>query len=269
MESDWNMAGKEEGALENLEGEGEEQEAGREAVELKKKGKAENEVLRVELDKLRSDVDRISQELRSAVNELKKSIVDIRSAISEIENPFNLLRSVSSEEDLRKLDRKRLPPGVKSLVLGKPEAAPGEEKAPEEKLEEKPRLLEEKPELPPPAEPMIEEPQRQAPQFQPKSAYLDWVWSLLDSGLSADDVLQFAQACESTGYLPAQSSEHVYSLALACERVRLKGFTKSQMLLSMYRGAVTSGVGIGSDDLEKLISIAEGFLKKQMGERTG
>jgi hypothetical protein len=256
------MTVEEEDNLESVKVEGGGQEVERETVELQRKGKTENEVLRVELDKLRSDVDRISQELRSAVNELKKSIVDIRSAISEIENPFNLLRSVSSEEDLRKLEKKRLPPGVKSLVLGKPEAAPGEEKP-----EEKPRLLEEKPELPPPAEP-IEEAQRQAPQFQPKSAYLDWVWSLLDSGLSADDVLQFAQACESTGYLPAQSSEHVYSLALACERVRLKGFTKSQMLLSMYRGAVTSGVGIGSDDLEKLISIAEGLFKKRMRERS-
>jgi hypothetical protein len=250
------MVDKEEGAL-NVDDEG--HEAMEKTVKLERKGKAENDVLRVELDKLRSDVDRISQELKSAVNELKKSIVDIRSAISEIENPFNILRSVSSEEDLRKLEKKRLPPGVKSLVLGKPEMAPEEQKP-----EEKTRLFEEKPE-PPPTE-SIEESQRQAPQFQPKSAYLDWVWHLLESGLSSDDVLQFAQACEVTGYLPAQSSEHVYSLALACERVRLKGFTKSQMLLSIYRGALTSGVGIGSDDLEKLISIVEGFSKKRIGE---
>lgn len=247
------MAGKEDDALENLDGEGQE------AVELKKKGKAENDVLRVELDRLRSDVDRTSQELRLAVDDLRKSIVDIRSAISEIENPFNLLRSVSSEEDLRRLERERLPPGVKSLVLGKPEKA-----SEGEKPEEKPRLLE-RPELPPPAEPMIEEVQRRA-QFQLKSAYLEWIWSLLDSGLSADDILHFAQACESTGYLPLQSSEHVYSLALACEKVKSKGFKKKQMLMSMYRGALISGITLGSEDLEMILSIAEGRLKSVKAE---
>jgi hypothetical protein len=253
------MASKQD-SLGNLEEESEEQE--QEAAELQKNRKAGNDVLREEMDKLRSDVDKISQELRSAVDELKKSIVDIRSAIAEIENPFNLLRSVSSEEDLKKLEKKRLPPGVKSLVLGKSEKGAAPE---EEKPEQKPQLLEEeKPELPPLAEPEIEEPRQVQPQFQPKSAYLDWVWSLLDSGLSADDVLQFAQACESAGYLPVQSSEHIYSLALACEKVKSKGFNKSQMLLSMYRGAVTSGIRMGSEDFEKIISIAEGLLKKRV-----
>jgi hypothetical protein len=34
------------------------------------------------------------------------------------------------------------------------------------------------------------------------------------------------------------------------------------MLLSMYRGAVISGIGICSEDLEKLISMAEGRGKR-------
>jgi hypothetical protein len=260
------MANKGKNNLGDLEEESEKQEAPSEVEEGKK---TRNEVLRDEFDKLRSDVDKISQELKSTVNELKKSIVDIRSAVSEIENPFNLLRSISSEEDLKKLNRKRLPPGVKSLVLGKPEKGVAPE---EEKPEQKPPFLEEeKPETPLLAEPEIEEPK---PQVQPQLEmsrigpnYLDWVWSLLDSGLSADEVLQLAQAYEYMGYLPSQSSEHIYFLAVACERVRSKGFSKNRLLLNMYRVAVASGVRIGLDDVEKIISIAEGEGERK-AERT-
>jgi hypothetical protein len=252
--------------LGDMEEESEKQEEAPTKVQEEKKTR--NEVLRDEFDKLRSDVDKISQELKSTVNELKKSIVDIRSAVSEIENPFNLLRSISSEEDLKKLNRKRLPPGVKSLVLGKPEKAAAPE---EEKPEQRPPLLEEeKPETPLLAETEIEEPKLQVQALEMPtigSNYLDWVWSLLDSGLSADDVLQLAQAYEFMGYLPSQSSEHIYTLAVACEKVRSKGFTKNRMLLNMYRAAVTSGVKIGLDDVEKIISIAEGEGEKK-AERT-
>lgn len=259
------MANKEKNNLGDLEEESEKQEAPSEVQEGKK---TRNEVLRDEFEKLRSDVDKISQELKSTVNELKKSIVDIRSAVSEIENPFNLLRSISSEEDLKKLNRRRLPPGVKSLVLGKPEKGVAPE---EEKPEQKPPFLEEeKPETPLLAEREIEEPKPPAeapemPTIGPN--YLDWVWSLLDSGLSADDVLQLARAYEFMGYLPSQSSEHIYSLAVACERVRSKGFSKNRLLLNMYRVAVASGVKIGLDDVEKIISIAEGEGERK-AERT-
>ncbi len=58
------------------------------------------EVEKKEIEKIRSDVNKLPQELRTAVTDLKKSIVDIRSAVSEIENPFNLLRVISSEKDL-------------------------------------------------------------------------------------------------------------------------------------------------------------------------
>ncbi len=247
------MADKEKKNLGDLEEESEKQEAPFEVQEGKK---TRNEVLRDEFDKLRSDVDKISQELKSAVNELKKSIVDIRSAVSEIENPFNLLRVISSEEDLKKLNRKRLPPGVKSLVLGKAEKGVAPE---EEKPEQKPPFLEEeKPETTLLAEPEIEEPKPRLEMSSIGPNYLDWVWSLLDSGLSADEVFQLAQAYEYMGYLPSQSSKHIYSLAVACERVRSKGFSKNRMLLNMYRVAVTSGVRIGLDDVKKIISMAEG-----------
>ena len=68
-------------------------------------------------------------------------MLDIRSAVSEIENPFNLLRVITSEKDLEKIKGEKLPPGVKSIVIGKPEekprTKPSEEKLEEEKGEKK------------------------------------------------------------------------------------------------------------------------------------
>lgn len=251
---------KKDNKLEDMESEEEE------AVEQQAEKKAEEapEAPRKEMDKLRSDVDSMSQELKTAVTDLKKSIVDIRSAVSEIENPFNLLRVISSEKDLKKLNSKRLPSGVKSLTLGKPEERAGEEEKPEEPLPEEEKPLEQ-----PPAETEIEEAKPQI-QLQPKtrSGYLDWVWSLLDSGLSSNDILRFAQSYEFMGYLPAQSNEYIYSLAIACEKARSKGLAKAQLLLSMYKATVISGIKIGLEDVKELISIAEGKLKSR-AERTG
>jgi len=194
-----------------------------------------------------------------------------RSAVSEIENPFNLLRVISSEKDLKKLNSKRLPPGVKSLTLGKPEEKAPEEET-EEKPEEKPSPFEEEKQLeqPPAGTKREVPPPQQRPKAFPKAGqgYLDWIWSLLDSGLSSDDILQLARSYEFMGYLPANSSEYIHSLAKACEKVRLKGFSKSRMLLDMYKAAAISGIKIGLEDVKGLISIAEGRLKSNRVEKT-
>jgi len=234
----------------------------KEEVELH--AKAEKGVSRKEIEDLRSDVDKISSELNTAVTDLKKSVVDIRSAVSEIENPFNLLRVIQSEKDLKKLNSQRLPHGVKSLTLGKPEKKVPEEEKPEEKpspLEEE-RLLE--PQLEPKHEMEEPQPQLQLQDRLPKGAsdYLDWVWSLLDSGLSSDDILQLAKSYEFLGYLPEKSTECIYSLALAAEKMKSIGFKKNHMLLSMYRAASVSGIQIGLGDVNELISMAESKVRR-------
>jgi len=229
--------------------------------------KSEKGVSRKEIEDLRSEVDKISSDLNTAVTDLKKSVVDIRSAVSEIENPFNLLRVIQSEKDLKKLNSQRLPHGVKSLTLGKPDKKVPEE----EKPEEKPSLLEEERLLEPQLEPKpeMEETQPQLQDRLPKGAsdYLDWVWSLLDSGLSSDDILQLAKSYEFLGYLPEKSSECIYSLALAAEKMKSIGFKKNHMLLSMYRAASVSGIQIGLGDLNELISMAESKARRSI--RTG
>ena len=234
--------------------------------------KTEKGISRKEVDDLKSEVDKLSSELNTAIVDLNRSVVDIRSAVSEIENPFNLLRVIQSEKDLKKLNNQRMPPGVRSISIGKPEmSAPQEEKPQEEELEEKkaeekPVHFEEERPLEPQleAKPVIEEPppQLQAHLRKGASDYLDWVWSHLDSGLSPDDILQLAKSYEFLGYLPEKSSEYVYSLALAAEKMKSVGFKKNHMLLSMYRAAHISGIQIGIEDVDEVISMAESKVRR-------
>ncbi|MEM3578931.1 MAG: hypothetical protein QXL54_01750 [Candidatus Bathyarchaeia archaeon] len=248
-------------------------------IEEKEEGKEEG-LGREEIEKLKFNVNKLSEELNTAVAELKRSIIDIRSAVSEIENPFNLLRVITSEKDLKKLNHERLPPGVKSLALGKPE----------EKLEEK--AVEEK--APSPAAvPLLEgkelkakeageeeaefkaEEIREMEEHRPKverftrgTAYLDWVWSLLDVGFTPEDIRQLSHSYERLGFLPEGRSEQIYSLAVAAEKAKSKGLTRKRLLLNMYKASVISGMEIGVEDIKRLIAMAEGKkAKTKMAKR--
>jgi len=223
-------------------------------AEKAKPAAEEGNAERQEIEKLKFSVAKLSEELNTAVAELKKSIIDIRSAVSEIENPFNLLRVITSEKDLEKIKSEKLPPGVKSLYIGKPEGKT-EEKA-EEKEEKAPTPL---PTLTPmPAEvSKVEEKKpetvlkEELEEYRPKAerlprgtAYLNWVWSLLDAGFTPEDIRQLSQSYEDLGFLPEGCSGQIYSLAVAAEKARAKGLTKSKLLLNMYRASVISGIGL-------------------------
>lgn len=216
-----------------------------------------------ELSGLRGDVDELSGEVQTAVTDLRKSIIDIRSAVSEIENPFNLLRTISSEKDVERLEEERLPPGIKSLILGKPKEIASANK----------ELSSRRPELPAPTEVeakerLNREVQSLSPLKPPKaSGYLDWIWDLLDSGLTADNIQQLACSCELMKYLPEQTNEFIYALAVTAEKVRSIGFTKGHLLLYLYKAAAISKINIGSEDVEALIAITEDQLKRLKSER--
>jgi hypothetical protein len=263
--------------LEDEESEEEEQEEIKEIAEIAEISQYSNEnnkeaYAENELDQIRSDVNKLSNDLQTTVTDLKKSIVDIRSAVSEIENPFNLLRTISSEKDLKKINGERLPPGVKSLIVGKPQengAASGEIKEenltndiepqpspePEPQTQPKTKIEEEMPETKGQLEVHSKPP-------QVTSAYLDWIWGLLDSGLKASDIQQLACSCEFMGYLPAQTNEFIYSLAIAAEKFRGKGLHKGHMLLNLYKAAAISKVKVGWEEVEALIAITEDQLKR-------
>jgi len=225
-----------------------------------------------ELAEIRSDVNKLSNDLQTTVTDLKKSIVDIRSAVSEIENPFNLLRTISSEKDLKKINGERMPSGVKSLIVGKPQETEVDSSEIKEETGKKTIELQPSPEPETQTCPKTgtnkETPETEvqsAAQLKPpkaSSAYLEWIWGLLDSGLKASDIQQLACSCEFMGYLPAQTNEFIYSLAIAAEKFRVKGLTKGHMLLNLYKVAAISNVKVGWEDVEALIAITEDQLKK-------
>jgi len=245
-----------------------EKEEEKEKVEFPVK-EVEKGVSRKEIDNLKSDVEHLSSELNSAVTSLKKSVVDIRSAVSEIENPFNLLRAIQGEKEMKELNHERLPKGVRSLILsGTNEETAETEESEDETLDEHPELetepepeaalLEESPEpqiTPQPEKVLSTQPQSQSPKGT--SDYLDWVWAHIDSGLTADDIFALAKSYEFLGYLPEKFGEGIYHLARAAEKMKSGGFNKKHLLLNMYQAASMSGIQIGLTDVNKLISIAE------------
>lgn len=196
------------------------------------------------VEKVESEIKKISTDLSSVVSELKKSIIDVRSAVSEIENPFNLLRAISSEKDLKKLNNERTKLGMKTLTLGKPEEKREEEFEPPSLL---PSLEEE------------EKPtERMAPQPSTKTGFghLKWVWSLLDLGLTPKGITQLSEYCEHIGYLPPNSSEYISFLADVADKARKKGLSKEQLMMSMYEAATASGVEVKFEDMNEIVSVA-------------
>lgn len=215
-----------------------------------------------ELGELRSNVNELSNEVQVAVGDLKKSIADIRSTVSEMENPFNLLRTGSSENDTEKLNEARLPSGVKSIILGKPEENTISDES----------LSQQKTELVPQIETVTNEKPNISPQsitpLKPirASAYIDWIWELLDTGLTAENIRQLANLCEMTNYLPKQASEFIYHLAATAEKIRLIGFTKGHLVLFLYKAATLSKTNIDPEDMQALIDITEQQLKNVKSE---
>ena len=196
------------------------------------------------VEKVESEIKKISTDLGSVVSELKKSIIDVRSAVSEIENPFNLLRAISSEKDLRKLNNERTKLGMKTLTLGKPE----------EKQEEEFKH----PSLPPSLEEKEEPTKRTTPPPSTKTGlgHLKWVWSLLDLGLTPKGITQLSEYCEHIGYLPPNSSEYISFLAHAADKAKTRGLSKEQLMMSMYEAAMASGVEVKFEDMSEIVSVA-------------
>jgi hypothetical protein len=207
------------------------------------------------VEKVESEIKKISTDLSSVVSELKKSIIDVRSAVSEIENPFNLLRAISSEKDLKKLNSERTRLGMKSLTLEKPEEK-------EERFEPPslPPSLEEqeKSKLSSSLEEEEKPTERTAPPPSTKTGFghLKWIWSLLDLGLTPKGITQLSEYCEHIGYLPPNSSEYISFLAHVADRARKKGLSKEQLMMSMYEVAMASGMEVQVEDMNEIVSVA-------------
>jgi hypothetical protein len=269
-------------------GESYEEKGIRGSIHIGDKSSADNEI-----NKLRCEVVDLSDEMQSAVTDLKKSILDIRSAVSEIENPFNLLRTLSSEKDVERITNDRESSiGIKSLILGKPKANkeqmslkldsyPENPDFPLEPKEEP--IMDNQPQpMQPTAQPQPQpqmqiqpQPQQQPqPQTQPQlkvsqvAGYIDWIWELLDHGLSAENIRQLAYSCELINYVSSPATELIYVLASTAEKIKSVGLNKGHLLLYMYKAATISKSNIGTEDVEALIAIKEDQINNMKSARS-
>jgi len=199
-----------------------------------------------EVGELKESIPKTIDELRETVDSLRDTVVEIRSAVSELENPFNLLRVVTSEEDISRLVEAR-----KKLAAERGEAAEKKVSS-EEEIEEKPRAEEaakeveakvgEKPEVKPPSLPA---------GFETGVSIIKWVWTLLDAGMDQEDVVEITKFCEFLGFLPLKSSEYVTYLTNTMTKARLGGLNLDEFLLIIYSAAKASGINLEMKELEE------------------
>jgi len=200
-------------------------------------------------ESFRETVDQLSQ----AVEDLKRAVVDIRSAITEIENPFNLLRVISSEEELQRARR---------YAERQAQAKPAE--APEEKPSEKPVEAAKPKQVEKPLEEAVRRVVEARPvEFETGFSIIKWVWALLDAGLDKEDVLNISRYCECVGYLPPRSSEYVGYVVDAMSKARFGGLNLEEFMLIIYGAAKASGLKLEMKELEEVaFSLLRKILKK-------
>jgi len=193
------------------------------------------------LSEVRKEFGRTSEGMKSTVSSLQNAVIEIRSAVSEIENPFNVLRLITSEKDLEGL------PGTRNfderLKLPKPE----------ENVHQRHETIaeEEHPEI------IVEE--EDSVRIPPTSTsragltLLRWIWGLIELGLDEEDIASLCRYCEYIGYLPDGSGRHVASLAPMAVKARKRGMSREELVLNIYAAASVSGVEIMPDDVNEAI----------------
>ncbi|MBC7112725.1 MAG: hypothetical protein H5T34_01665 [Candidatus Methanomethyliales bacterium] len=208
-----------------------------------------------EVDGLKQDLKKTTEGLNQAVEELKKAIIDIRSTVSEIENPFNLLRVISNEEDLqraRRLTEQQQQAQLTTSPTGEAGAKPKPESESESEFESKKRVEAAKQIIG--AMPV---------GFETGFSVIKWVWALLDAGFEREDVLNLSRYCESVGYLPPRSSEYVGYVVDAMSKARLGGLTLEEFLLVIYGATKASGLKLEMKELEEVaFTLLRKILKK-------
>ena len=213
---------------------------GEEKAEEREEGELERRIEGLEegLRRLSENVAKTTSDLKETVSALRDAIIDIRSAISEIENPFNILRVITTEKDIEKLDRLKgvqTPPPRAETPRIEVKAEPTHQ---QENIEEVEEAYEEEP-PPPPSRPL---------PLRGRFAILKWIWSLLDLGLEPEDVNSLSEYCEHLGYLPEGSSWFISRLTPIVEKARVKGISVEELILNIYGAAAASGIALRPED---------------------
>ncbi len=218
--------------------------------------------LEKEIERLKADVRDSSKEIKQTVEDLKRAVVDIRSAVSEIENPFNLLRVITSEKDLERLSKAQ--PITEKIQIVKEESE--KEKIKEKEEETLATINEEAAKSQKRLKEQIVEvfPEKGIPDFRHGFSLVRWIYNMFDLGFDRDNLKGICQCCEYIGIIPKGSSAYISSIIDALADARSKGFSEEDIMLILYMAAETFGVGIKTEEIREMVM---SMLKRKRIER--
>ena len=207
--------------------------------------------LEKEIDRLKASVQSSSDEMKQTVEDLKKAVIDIRSAVSEIENPFNLLRVITSEKDLEKLDKAQ--PIIEKIQVVK-EKKEDKEKAEEESLETDLETKKSAAETLEKAEEQIAEINlKEWPSnFRHGFSLIRWIYTMFDLGFDGNILKRICQYCEYFGVIPKGSSTYISGMIDALTDAKSKGLSEEDIMLAMYMVAEALGVDVKAEKIHEL-----------------
>jgi len=207
------------------------------------------ERLEKDLEKLKTSVEGSSLEMNKTVEDLRKAVIDIRSAVSEIENPFNLLRVITNEKDLDRMNKAQ--PLVEKIKI-REETANIEEPKFEAKPGEEVKEVTEKP----PDKEEVKEAGLESttfPNFKYGSSLVSWIYTMLDLGFDQESLRSICQYCEYIGLIPKGSSIYVSNLVGAIIEARANGLSEEEVILGIYTVAKAAGTKIKPDDTSEVL----------------
>ena len=192
------------------------------------------------LSEVRKEFGQTSEDMKSTVSSLQNAVIEIRSAVSEIDNPFNVLRLITSEKDLEGLPGTRIPDAGRNL----PKLEEDVHQIHEPSAEEHQEIIVKE-----------EDSVRILPTSSSKAGLtlLRWIWGLIELDLDEEDIASLCRYCEYIGYLPDGSARHVASLAPMAVKARNRGTSREELVLNIYAAASVSGVEIMQDDVNEAI----------------
>jgi len=196
------------------------------------------------ISRLERDIEKLRSDVESAVENLRNAVVDIRSAVSEIENPFNLLRVITSEEDLN-----RIREGIRSKIQIQPKEEEGE----------KP----EKPEEPAPEAKMLQKLAGKL-DFRSSASFVKWIYMMLDLGFDEETIKSICEYCESFGLIPEGLSPTISRMVEAVIKAKSRGLLEEDIILSIYTAAESAGTKI---EPSKIIDAVIQVLRRRKAER--
>lgn len=192
------------------------------------------------LSEVRKEFGQTSEDMKSTVSSLQNAVIEIRSAVSDIENPFNVLRLITSEKDLEGLPGTRIPDERRKLPTPEDDVYQRHETGAEEHQE----II------------VKEEDSVRIPPTSTSRAglkLLRWIWGLIELDLDEEDIASLCRYCEYIGYLPDGSGRHVAALAPMAVKARERGTSREELVLNIYAAASVSGVEIMPEDVNEAI----------------